>query len=207
MSRLVVATLVSALAVVPAFAQGVTAPAGAVDPGALGGTQIAGLCLLSQQAVFANAKVGVAASQRLKELTAQSQSEIEAESAVLQKDARALDGQRTSLKPADLTEKQAALAARLKALQDKADLRNREIQATREKAQARIVQELRPVVAQVYGAHRCGLLIDRNTVFGGNMGGDLTAAVVQGLDAKIATISFDRESLAATGAPAKQATR
>jgi hypothetical protein len=36
------------------------------------------------------------------------------------------------------------------------------------------------------------------------MGGDLTAAVVQGLDAKITTITFDRETLAESSATASK---
>ena len=108
-----------------------------------------------------------------------------------------LEAQRASLKPAEFQQKQQALAARIKALQDKAALRSREIEATLEKALARIGAELQPVIAQVYGQRGCGLLIDRNTILGGNMGGDLTAAVVQGLDARITTITFDRENLAA----------
>lgn len=167
----------------------------------LGGPQIPGVCLLSQQAVFANALVGKAANDRLKQVTEQTQAELEPERSALQADAKALDAQRATLKPADLTQKQTALAARLKALQDKADLRGREIEATREKAQARILVELRPVVAQVYTARGCGLLFDRNGVLGGNMAGDLTAAVVQALDARISTITFDRETLPPAAKP------
>jgi Skp family chaperone for outer membrane proteins len=198
MSRVLVAGLFTALAAFPAAAQ--TAPANATA--GLGGPQIAGLCLLSQQAVFANAKVSVGASQRIKQLTDESQAEIDAERNKIQADAKTLDGQRASLKPADLDLKQKALADRLKALQSKADLLSREIEATRQKAQARIADEMRPVLTQVYTQHGCGLLIDRNTVFGGNMAGDLTAAVVQGLDARITSIPVVRESLAAATPPA-----
>lgn len=58
MSRFLLITL-AALAATPALAQQ-AAPAPVSQP--LGGPQIAGVCLLSQQAVLANAKVGVAAS-------------------------------------------------------------------------------------------------------------------------------------------------
>jgi hypothetical protein len=67
-------------------------------------------------------------------------------------------------------------------------------------AKVKIVKGL-GLIAQAYGAHGCGLLIDRNSVLGGNKSGDLTGAVVQGLDARITTITFERESLAAAGAP------
>jgi hypothetical protein len=53
------------------------------------------------------------------------------------------------------------------------------------------------VIAAAYKARGCGLLFDRNSILGGNMAGDITAAVIQGLDAKITTITFEREVLPA----------
>jgi Skp family chaperone for outer membrane proteins len=59
----------------------------------------------------------------------------------------------------------------------------------------RIGQDAEPVVGSVYKSHRCGLLLDRDSVLGGNMTNDLTADVVQGLDRKVTTISFELEPL------------
>jgi Skp family chaperone for outer membrane proteins len=70
----------------------------------------------------------------------------------------------------------------------------KQIEATRVKALARIAQEAQPVINSVYQSKGCGLLLDRNVVLGGNMSNDLTATVVQGLDAKMTTISFDLEA-------------
>jgi Skp family chaperone for outer membrane proteins len=191
-------TLLTGLLAASVAAPTLAAPSTPSADGApLGGPQIAGLCSLSQQAVFANAKVALAAAARLKRLTEESQAEIAADRAPIEADAKALDAQRASLKPDELQKRQQALAPRIKALQDKAALRAREIEATREKALGRITLEMRPVIAQVYGARGCGLLIDRGSILGGNMAGDLTAAVVQGLDGRITTLDFDRESLAA----------
>jgi Skp family chaperone for outer membrane proteins len=90
----------------------------------------------------------------------------------------------------------------LGAVEQKAVLRNREIEATREKALGRIAMEMQPLVAQAYAAHGCGLLIDRGLVLGGNMTNDLTPAIVAGLDARLTTISFDRVNLSPTDAAA-----
>ncbi len=202
MSRVLVAGLFAALCATPVLAQS-TAPAPSppapgpnVSP--LGGPQIPGLCLLSQQAVFANAKIGLAAAARLTQLTEQTQAEINVERQSVETEAKSLEAQRSSLTPVQAQKKQQALAGRVKALQDKAALRSREIELTRQKALNRIGDELRPVLAQVYAARGCGLLIDRGSVLGGNMAGDLTAAAVQGLDARITTITFDREIVAPT---------
>jgi Skp family chaperone for outer membrane proteins len=192
MSRILLAGI---LALSPALALAQPAPP-APAATQLGGAQVTGVCLLSQQAVFANAKAGVAASARLKQLSDEAQAEINAERAPIEADAKALDAQ-TKVKPADKTAKTQALSARLQTLQQKATLRSREIEATRQKALARIATAEQPVIAQVYRTHNCGLLFDRNSVLGGNMGGDLTADVVKGLDALMSTITFDRETLAA----------
>jgi Skp family chaperone for outer membrane proteins len=162
---------------------------------ALGGPALPGICLLSQQAVLTNAKIGVAATARLKQIAEQVQTEIYAVRTPLETDARALDAQRASLKPADLQARQQAIAARAQALQQTVSQRQREIEATRQKAVARIANEAQSVIAATYKTRGCGLLFDRSSVLGGNMAGDITGAVVQGLDAKISTITFEREIL------------
>jgi Skp family chaperone for outer membrane proteins len=197
MSRILLASILALSAAAPALAQTAAAPAPAGQP--LGGALIPGVCLLSQPAVFANAKAGVAASARLKQLSEQAQTEVDGERTPIEAEAKALDAD-AKIKPADKTAKAQALNTRFQALQEKAALRSREIEATRQKALARIGAEEQSVIAQVYKAHNCGLLFDRGSVLGGNMGGDLTADVVKGLDIKISTITFDRESLPATGA-------
>lgn len=68
----------------------------------------------------------------------------------------------------------------------------------------RIANEAQPVIAQAYHQKRCGLLIDRNSVLGGNVSNDLTPMVVRGLDAKITTITFDLEALPPLAASAGQ---
>jgi Skp family chaperone for outer membrane proteins len=93
------------------------------------------------------------------------------------------------------TTRDQALVKRLQPLQAKAQLRAREIEATRIKAMRTISDQAQSVIAAVYAQRKCGLLLDRNSVLGGNMGNDLTSDVVKGLDAKITTISFDRETL------------
>jgi Skp family chaperone for outer membrane proteins len=182
-----------------------SAPAVAQQPAAgqpLGGPQVAGLCLLSQQAVMANAKVGVAATARLKQLAQQAQSDVDAARTPIEADAKALESQRATMKPADFQAKTQALQARLQTLQQTAQARSQQVELTRQKALEQIANAAQPVIAAMYKQHGCGLLVDRNAVLGGNMGGDLTPSVVQGLDAKMTTISFDLAPLPAQTASA-----
>ena len=164
----------------------------------LGGPEIPGVCLLSRQAIFANAEVGKYASAQIAKFTEESQAEVLAERKPLEEEARKLDGQRDKLAKDKYTEQQQTLAQRWAELQKKADHRTREIEATRQKAIERISTEAQPVLAEVYKQHRCGLLVDRGVVLGGNMSGDLTAAVVKALDGKIKTIPVQREVLPTT---------
>jgi Skp family chaperone for outer membrane proteins len=172
---------------------GQTAPATQGQP--LGGPLVAGVCLLSREALFSNAKISLAASARLKQLSDAAQVEVDAKRKPIDADLEAFEQGAAKL-PADQREqRRQALATRLQPVQELIAQRNREIEATRAKALARISSEAQPVIALVYGQHKCGLLVDRTMVLGGNFGNDLTADVVHALDAKVATISFEREIL------------
>lgn len=188
---LVLPTLVAVLASGAASAQ---TPAATQ---ALGGPVVPGVCLLSREAIFANAQVGKAATARLQQLAQQAQAEIAAKRKPLETDIQAFRSQAATLKPEERQTREQALAQRMQALEADGALRGRQIEATRAKALARISQETQPVIASVYKTKACGLLLDRNAVLGGNTTNDLTAAVVQGLDAKLTTISFDLEKLPA----------
>jgi len=191
MSQIFAASLLVALIATPTLARE-PAPAASQQ---LGGAPVTGVCLLSKQAVLANAKVALAADARLRQLTAQAQAALDAERAAIEADTKSLDAQKASMKAADVQQKRSALAVRIRALQQKTALRSRQVEATREKVLAQISVQAQPLIAQAYQAHNCGLLVDRNAVLGGNMSNDLTAEVVSGLDAKITTINFELEPL------------
>ena len=199
---LVVLPLLTAL-VAPALAQ-TAAPA---PQQTLGGPLVPGVCLLSREAIYANAAVGKAASVRLQELARVAQAAIDGERAPIEAEAKALEGQPEN---AQTNQRRTAVATRWQTLQGKAAHDSREIEATRAKALERIANDAQPVIAQVYGQKKCGLLLDRNVALGGNLGNDLTADVVKALDVKVQTITFERERLpqqAAAAAPTAPARR
>lgn len=172
-----------------------TAPAQDAQP--LGGPVIPGLCLLSREAVLKNAKIALAADVRLKQLGTQAQAEVDAQRNPVEAEIKAFQAAAASMKPEERAAREKALAAKLQPVQALAQQRTREMEATRAKATQRISNEAQPLIAQVYKQRNCGLLVNRGAVIGGNMANDLTAAVVQALDAKISTISFNREVLPA----------
>ncbi|GLQ91476.1 OmpH family outer membrane protein [Dyella acidisoli] len=165
----------------------------------LGGPVVSGVCLLSREAIFANAKVGKAASARLKQLADQAQSEIDTERKPIDADVQAYRAQAASLSADQRQTREQALSQRMQKVQTDQNQRARQLEATRVKAMGQIAQYAQPVITDTYRSKSCGLLLDRNAVLGGNMGNDLTPLVVQGLDAKISTISFNLEPVPAGG--------
>jgi Skp family chaperone for outer membrane proteins len=185
-----------ALLIVPLTSPVASAQASTPADPPLGGAPVPGVCLLSRPAVFANARVGIAATQRLKQLVEQVQAEIDGERKPVEADRKAFQAEQATLSPEQRQSRAQALDQRLQAVRQKTALRGREIEVTREKALARIVSAMQPLVQEAYHARTCGLLVDRGSVLGGNMTNDLTPAVIRGLDARMTAITFDRESLA-----------
>lgn len=60
---------------------------------------------------------------------------------------------------------------------------------------SRIADAAQPAIAEVHAARKCRLLFDRASALGGDFANDLTASVIQGLDARLTTIAFGRERL------------
>ena len=200
MSRALIVCLLATLSAAPALAQQAPAtPPAAPDP-LLGGPVIPGVCMVSQQAVVAASKMGQAATARLQELSQQTQAELSAQSQPLQTEEKALAAKRSTLTEAAFEKQAQALTEREQPIRQLANQRQRELEATRTKAFKTIWVAAIPMLQDQYRAHGCGLLLDRNSVWSGNMANDLTPGVVQALDAKITTITFDRESLPANAA-------
>ena len=163
----------------------------------LGGNPVPGVCLLSREAVFAQAKVGQAASQRLNQLAEQARGQLINQRKPIDTDIQAFEQKAPSLTEAQRKEQGAALQQRMQAFQAQAGELGQRVQLTRAKAMERIGKEAEPLVASSYTSHHCGLLLNRDSVLAGNMANDLTTDVVQGLDRKLTTISFNLEPLPA----------
>lgn len=166
----------------PAFAQAQE------NASVLGGPVVPGVCLLSREAVFANAQAGKSASEQLQKLTSDAQAEISREQAQLDPELERLGLSAPGLQESQLNEQQRAGLQKQRALQQKAADRSRQIEAARSQALQRISEAAQPVIAQVYTKHGCGLLLNRASVLGGNLSNDLTAEVVTALDAKLRTV-------------------
>ncbi|ENZ83664.1 MULTISPECIES: OmpH family outer membrane protein [Caulobacter] len=189
------ASSVVALAIATA-ASAQTAPAAApAAPPVTHGPAISGVCIFSSQRAVASSLVGKAVDARLKTIIQQVNAELNTERTGLDNEAKALDAKKGTLAQDALEQQAAALQVKANAWQRKGQLRQKEVEATEQKALNRVYQELDTPIRQVYQSQKCSLLLDRESVMLANPAMDITDAVVAALDARIKTLTFDRERL------------
>jgi outer membrane protein len=165
------------------------------------GPAIPNVCVFSNQGAIGTSAVGKYVVSRLQQIQAQAQAEIQGEATQLKTDISAYGTQRATLTTEVQQQRERGLSEREQALQQKAQLRQREMEATQQKALSRVVSEFDPILATVVRQRGCGLVLDGQAVMGANPSMDLTQEVVRQLDAKITQFPFEREHLD-TGAAA-----
>ena len=159
----------------------------------LGGNPVPGVCMLSREAVFAQSKVGKAASERLKQLATQQQTLLENQRKPLDAEIQAFQQKAASLTEAQRLQQGQALQQRMQGYQTQVNRLGERIQLTSAKVMQQIGEQAQPVIASSYASRHCGLLLNRDAVLGGNTSNDLTSDVVRGLDGKITTLNFNLE--------------
>src|ERR1700744_4689591 len=130
----------------------------------LGGDAVPGLCFLAQTAVLANAKVGQAATARLKQIADAADAEVKAKRDPLDAEAKALQSMQSTLSAVDLQTRRQALVDKTQALKHLVQTRREEVELTRQRAVGQIDTVEQPIIADVYAAHHCGVLLDRGNV-------------------------------------------
>lgn len=172
-------------------------------PAVTHGPAIAGVCYLSTQEAMATSTVGKHVNTRMQQLITQVNTELQPEQTIIENEGKAIEAGRASMDQATLQKRATDWQTRLTNFQRLANQRQRELEATQQKALARVLQEMDPIAKQQYQARRCAVLLDRESVMLGNPAMDLTAVVVQGLNARIQTFAFERERQPVTPAAAK----
>ncbi|MEO9213779.1 MAG: OmpH family outer membrane protein [Caulobacteraceae bacterium] len=167
----------------------------AAAPAVTSGPPIPGMCIFSVNQAIASSKVGQYERQRMEQIVAQVKAEISPEETAINNEGRTLEASRATLNATTFQSRATALTTRVNALRQKADLRQREVKATEDKALNRISQELEPIASQLYQQKRCSALIDKNAVMIANPEMDITPQAVTALNAKIQQFTFDREHL------------
>ena len=183
------------------------AAAAAARPPVPQGPPINGLCVYSNDYTVGASAVGKFVTQRLQQLQQQAQAELVAEQTSLDTDAKAFAAAQPTLSTEAAQQRELTLRQRDAALQRKAEIRQRELQATAQKALGRVVSEANPLVAQVYAQHSCSILLDGQVVMGSNPTMNITPDVVRLLDTKITQFPFEREHMEQQAQAAPAATQ
>ena len=192
----------AAATLVPTGASVAQTPAAPAPPPIHHGPPIAGYCVFSVNEVLGASKVGQAVVARLKVLGSQVTAELQPEADGIRNDERVLESQQATLDAATLQAKRANLELRVANFEKREQQRQQEMQATQQKQFGVVLKELDPIIRELYQQRNCSLLVD------GDQGGvrlvnpamDLSPQAVVGLDAKIQTLTFDREHIDQTGA-------
>jgi outer membrane protein len=169
------------------------------------GPPIAGVCIFNEQAALASSLVGKAVATRYQQLVQQAGAEIDPQVTSFQADRRALEAARGTLDEPTYEKRAADLNLRAANLQRLHDQRQQELEYTKQKQLGRVNQEIIQVLPGVYQSSHCSLLLDSQAVWLGNPQMDVTQGVVTALNARITTLTFDREAPPAQpGAPGAQ---
>lgn len=195
MTMKTLALVACAGAAVLASGSSALAQTAAAAPSVTYGAPIAGLCVVSVDGVIGNSTVGKYVDQRLQQIGAQAQAELQGEKSGIDSEARTLEGQRSTLDQNSFEQRVAALQVRQNALERKAALRDRELQATQQQAVGRVINEMKPLIAAAAEQQKCAMVIDRSSVIMVNPSMDLTSAVVTSLNGKLTQFAFDRTRL------------
>jgi Skp family chaperone for outer membrane proteins len=203
--KLIAARTVSAVAVL-AFA-GVAmaqAPARPAPPPVTHGAPTPGVCVYNMPAVITDSVVGKFVTGRLETIGKTVNAELGAEETAINNEAKAIDAaaRAPGADEATLQKRAIDLKKRAKAFDEKANLRQREFNATQQKSRMRILQEVDPIVVQVYQQRQCSVLLSSEAVLLNNPAMDITPAIIAGLNGKIQQFAFDRERLDQPAAPA-----
>jgi outer membrane protein len=156
------------------------------------GPTIAGVCVVDNEGALLGSQVGAAYRARMNTLSQQVTAELQPEQTAIQTEVTAVQA---LAQGAARTTRETALRTRAQNFQNRVALRNRELEATQARQLQRLSNEIRPVLDQVYTSRNCSIILDRAAVVAVSPAMDITGAVTQGLNARLTTISFDRERL------------
>jgi Skp family chaperone for outer membrane proteins len=177
-----------------------TASAPAARPG--GPAPEPRIVVLNLAAVMGASQVGQSVGQQIQVLADQAKSDLSGEAKQLQTEAAAI----AKLPEAERATRAAAFAPRQHAFRERAQQREAQVRAAFAKAQAEISKQLEPILRQVTTAHGAKMVLDRRATAGlGDPSLDITAEVVQQLNAKMSSYKVTLPTPQEMQALAKQA--
>jgi outer membrane protein len=180
----------------PVSAPAAARPAAANLPPLNLGAAIPGVCLFSEEGAVSRSSAGESINKRMQQLAAQVQAELGPEQTSLDADIKSFKEKAASLTQDQQQSQGQALQQRMQDFDVKRSLRQKELEATLRKAIGRVDSELEPIVRTVVSGRACGMLLKADTaIYAANPQMDITSAVIEQLNTKLPTVTFDREHL------------
>jgi Skp family chaperone for outer membrane proteins len=175
----------------------------------------AGVVVVDRARIFAESAAGKSAQTQLQTIASNIKRELEAESKPIETEAKALgpsfqDKNRQQIleelqKDEALRNKYQSYAQKLSALDEKAQIRNAELNETRNRAIAEVLRNADPLIIDIMKERNAAVVLEAGVVLMHNQAVDVTAEVVKRLDAKLKTVGVTKVDLQAEAAKAQQA--
>ena len=156
------------------------------------GPAIPGVCVYFNQRVLAQSTVGQAVQTRMEQLAQEVQGEIAPYATQLQTEYQALQAGASTIPADQMNQRRQALQQRAQEAQQLEQTRDGELRYTLAEQRRKISEAIEPILVAVYQEKGCGILIDRESVFIMNPAMDVTATVIQRVNAALPTLSFNR---------------
>lgn len=190
-ARIAAGLLAAALAASGA-AQAQTAPGAAASAqGApVYGPPVPGLCLFGDGEALGQSKAGVSVNQQLEGFVRTIDAELKAASDPIVADDRALAAKKATLSAAEFQAEADKLRQRYAEVAKLRNLRRAQLALTRKQAILAVSKVLAPSLAATITDRRCGVVFERTNAYGAAQGTDITAAVIQRMDAATPSIAL-----------------
>jgi Skp family chaperone for outer membrane proteins len=199
MNRQYGAALAGALALTALAPYAAAQTAGAAaSPLTAPGPALSGVCVLSEQGMVAGSLVGKSVAARIQQLAQVADSEVNSQVTALQSDEKTFENARTSFSTEQQNQKIAEFQGRERDVQRLAQQRSQELEATRQKRLNEVVSDALPMIREAVQQHNCSIVVEAGSTLTFNPAMDLTPSVIQGLNAKITQMTFEREHLDAS---------
>jgi Skp family chaperone for outer membrane proteins len=153
------------------------------------GPPLTGVCIFSRDTALGTSQAGVSANQQLQQISKTLEAGLTPERDAIAKEDQTLTAEKAKLSAADYQKRAAALQKRAQAYTNMVQARNAQFTQTRDKATDQIATAVTPLLVASITEHHCSLVLERGGIYGANAAMDLTADVIQKLNAALPTVA------------------
>ncbi len=146
------------------------------------GAPITGFCVFNEEQAMASSQIGQAAADRLRQLGAAVQAELDPEAAALETEYQTLVSSESTTPAAQRPQweqKAAAWEQKRAAFERKSQIRNQELQVTRQQVMSNIMETMIPFINTSVTAKSCGVVLSAGAVFHYDVAGEADGRQVQ----------------------------